>query len=162
MGSVYKKTVTKPLPVGAEVFTKHGERFARWKPSNGKTRTAPVIKGRDGSNRIVVMVGTYIAKFRDGSGLVQEVSTGCRDEDAARSVLGKLERRAELVKSEVISTAEAATADHITEPLADHFEVYLVNLTSRDSSDGYLKETKRLALSVWRLNANSLGSAISN
>ena len=112
MGSVYKKTATKPLPKGAELFTKAGEQFARWKPAKGKTRTAPVTMGKDGTDRIVITVGTYIAKFRDGSGYVCEVSTGCRDLDAARSVLSKLERRAELVKSEVISTAEAATADH--------------------------------------------------
>ena len=125
MGAVYKKTATKPLPAGAELFTKHGERLARWKPSKGKARTAPVTTGRDGTARIVVTVGTYLAKFRDGDGLVCEVSTGCRDEDAARSVLGKLERRAELVKSEVITTAEAATADHQRTPIADHFAAYL-------------------------------------
>ena len=134
MGTVFKKTVTKPLPAGAELFIKNGERYARWKPTKGKARTAPVTTGRDGSERIVVTVGTYIAKFRDGSGLVCEVSTGCRDEDAARSVLGKLERRAELVKSEVISPAEAATADHQTTPLADHFADYLDYLRARETS----------------------------
>lgn len=73
MGTVFKKTVTKPLPAGAELFIKNGERYARWKPTKGKARTAPVTTGRDGSERIVVTVGTYIAKFRDGSGLVCEV-----------------------------------------------------------------------------------------
>ena len=66
MGTVYKKTATKPLPAGAELLTKHGERFARWKPSKGKTRTAPVTTGRDGTERIVVTAGTYLAKYRDG------------------------------------------------------------------------------------------------
>ena len=147
MGSVYKKTATKPLPAGAELFTKHGERFARWKPSNSKTRIAPVIKGQDGTNRIVVVSATYIAKFRDGSGLVCEVSTGCRDEDAARSVLGKLERRAELVKGEVISTAEAATADHQRTPLADHFAVYHEHRTAKGLNAVRIANTKsRLAL----------------
>ena len=41
MGTVYKKTATKPIPKGAELFTKNGKRFARWKPSTGKARTAP-------------------------------------------------------------------------------------------------------------------------
>ena len=72
----------------------------------------------DGSLRILVESGTFIAKYRDGDNLVQEVSTGCRDENAARSVLSKLERRAELVK------AEASTADHQGTPLADHFAAY--------------------------------------
>ena len=122
MGTVYKKTVTRPLPKGAELFTKNGQPFARWKPAKGgKSRTAKVTTGADGSPRILDESGTYLAKFRDGSGYVCEVSTGCRDEDAARSVLSKLERRAELVKAEVISTGEAATADHQTTPVADHF-----------------------------------------
>ena len=100
MGSVYKKTVTRLLPSGAELFTKAGQSFARWKPAKGKARSAKVTTGKDGSPRIVVESGTYIAKFRDGSGIVCEVSTGCRDEGAARSILSKLERRAELVKGE--------------------------------------------------------------
>ncbi len=112
MGTVYQKSVTRPLPKGAELFTKAGGQFARWKPAKGKTRTAKVTTGKDGSLRILDESGTYIAKFRDGSGYVCEVSTGCRDLDAARSILSKLERRAKLVKSEVISTADAATADH--------------------------------------------------
>ncbi len=134
MGSVYRKTATKPIPHGAELFTKNGKRFARWKPSTGKSKTAPVTTGQDGTDRIVVTAGTYIAKFRDGSGYVCEVSTGCRDEDAARSILGKLERRAELVKSEVISPAEAATADHQTTPVAEHFAAYLDHLRARETS----------------------------
>jgi hypothetical protein len=31
MGSVFKKTYTKPLPAGAELFSRKGQRFARWK-----------------------------------------------------------------------------------------------------------------------------------
>ena len=150
MGTVYKKTATKPIPKGAELFTKNGKRFARWKPSTGKARTAPVTTGNDGTDRIVVTVGTYLAKFRDGSGYVCEVSTGCRDEDAARSVLGKLERRAELVKSEVITTAEAATADHLCEPFADHFAAYLLMLQAKDVSRKHLIETERLATRLAR------------
>ena len=142
MGTVYKKTVTKPIPNGAELFTKNGKRYARWKPSTGKVRTQLVKTGRNGSDRITVTVGTYIAKYRDGSGLVCEVSTGCRDEDAARSVLGKLERRAELVKAEVITTAEAATADHQSTPLADHFATYHEHRTAKGLNAIRIANTK--------------------
>jgi len=142
MGSVFKKTVTRPLPAGAELFTKRGEQFARWKPPKGRTKTAKVTTGKDGSLRIVEESATYIAKYRDGSGLICEVSTGCRDEDAARSVLGKLERRAELVKSEVISTAEAATADHQGTLIADHFEVYHQHRTAKGLNAVRIANTK--------------------
>ncbi len=150
MGSIFKKTVTRPLPNGAEMFTKAGEQFAKWKPAKGKTRTAKVTTGQDGSPRILDESGTYIAKFRDGSGYVCEVSTGCRDLDAARSILSKLERRAELVKSEVLTTAEAATADHQTTPVADHFAVYLDHLRAKGTSARHVADTQRLAEQVFR------------
>lgn len=64
------------------------------------------------------------------AGLVWQLDRStCRVHD-----LGKLERRAELVKSEVISTAEAATADHQTTPIAEHFDVYLDYLRAKETS----------------------------
>lgn len=99
MGVVFKRTATKPLPVGAELFARKGERFARWTSAKGKTRTAPVVippKGRfAGQERITVETPTYFADYRNGSGLLRRVATGCRDESAARAVLAELERRAE-------------------------------------------------------------------
>ncbi len=80
--------------------------------------------GKNGADRIVVTAKTYLAKFRDGSGIVREVATGCRDESAARSILGKLERRAEMVKGEVLTAAEDAVIDHQTIPLAVHITDY--------------------------------------
>ena len=75
---------------------------------------------------------------------VCEVSTGCRDEDAARSILSKLERRAELIKANVITAAEDRIADHHSELLSGHIADYLQSLRAKDVSAGYLKETKRL------------------
>ena len=144
MGTVYRKTVTRALPAGAELFTKQGQQFARWKPSKGRARTATVTAGRDGSTRILDEAGTFTAKYRDGSGIICEVSTGCRDEDAARSILSKLERRAELVKSEVISPAEVATADHQRTPIADHFAAYLNHQRSSGVSERHHRDLERI------------------
>ena len=87
MGTVFRKQTTRPLPIGADIFTKSGQRFARWKAGK-RTRTAKLTTGRDGSERIVTESPTWLAKFRDGRGLIREVSTGCKDETAARAVLG--------------------------------------------------------------------------
>jgi integrase len=145
MGTVFKKTVTRPLPQGAELFTKQGQQFAKWKPTKGRARTAKVTIGKDGSTRILDEAGTYTAKYRDGEGIVCEVSTGCRDEDAARSVLSKLERRAELIRSEVISPAEAATADHQRTPIADHFAAYLNHVRAKGATGAHIADLKRKA-----------------
>ena len=131
MGSVFRKQTTRPLPVGAELFTKGGQRYARWKPKKGKTRTAKVTTGQDGSERIVTESATYVANYRDGGGFVQTVPTGCRDEDAARSVLGELERRAELVKSRVISAEQDSIANQQDVPFAEHVEAFLDRRTKR-------------------------------
>ncbi len=79
VGSIRRKTYTKPLPDGAELFTRKGETFARWKDGRGKTRTAPATTGADGSSRIVATSRKWLAKYRNGDGSVIEVSTGCTD-----------------------------------------------------------------------------------
>ena len=122
MGTVYKKTFTKPLPAGAKIIVRKGQRLAEWKDAKGKTRTAPLTAAGD---RIAVEAGTYTAKYRDGSGIVREVATGCRDESAARSILGKLERRAELVKGEVLTAGRRRhNRPSGQSPLADHIAAY--------------------------------------
>src|SRR5262245_44752711 len=110
MGTVYRKTVTKAVPAGAEVVTRKGSRFARWKDRRGRTRTAPLTVGQGGADRIVIESAKFVAKYRDGGGVVREVPTGCRDEVAARQVLADLERKAELVRSGVITAAEESVA----------------------------------------------------
>ena len=143
MGTVYRKTVTKPLPQGAETITRSGERLARWKDAKGKTRTAPLTTGKDGSERIVILARTFTAKYRDGSGQVQEVATGCRDEAAARNILSELVKRAERVRSGLVSAGEDAVVDHLAGPFAQHLEDYQLYLEALDTSPAYRANTKR-------------------
>src|SRR5262249_1912224 len=128
VGTAFKKTVTRPLPPGAEVFARKGERFARWKDRKGKTRTAPLTVGKDGSERIVTESPYYVAKYRDGANRAREVATGCRDETAARQVLADLERKAELVRAGVMSAPEANAAGHQAVALAGHLDAFRQNM----------------------------------
>jgi hypothetical protein len=73
----------------------------------------------------------YVAKYRDGVGMVQVVKTGCRDETAARQVLASLERTAELVRSNVMTAAEAAIGEHQATPLAEHFDASMSTIKRR-------------------------------
>src|SRR5262245_19462593 len=111
MGSVFRKTVTRPLPPGAEIIVRKGERLARWRDTKGKVKTAPLTTGKDGADRIVDESSTYFARYRDGNNHVVEEPTGCRDDSAARQVLADLERKAERVRAGLISPAEARTAE---------------------------------------------------
>lgn len=138
MGTVYKETFTKPLPAGAKIIVRKGQRLAQWQDAKGKTRTAPLTVGGD---RIAVEAGTYTAKYRDGSGIVRKVTTGYRDESAARSILGKLERWAELVKGEVLSSAEDAVIDHQSTPLADHIAAFVDHQKAKGVTSQHIADT---------------------
>lgn len=85
MGTAYRPTFTKPMPAGAEIVTREGQRIARWKDAKGKTRETAVTTGTSGEPRVLIESRTFIAKYRDGRGVIRKVPTGCKDEQAARS-----------------------------------------------------------------------------
>ena len=142
MGTVYRKTVTKAVPVGAEVFERKGSRFARWIAASGRVRTAPLTTGKDGGDRLVIQASTFTAKYRDGQGVVREVATGCRDETAARRVLSDLEQRAELVKAKVLTADQDAIADNAQIPFSKHVETYITRQRSRGLNKARIDATK--------------------
>jgi integrase len=142
MGTVFKKTFTKPLPPGAEIFVRKGQRFARWK-AKGKTLSAPLTRGEDGSDRVLIESAKWHAKYRDGSGAVRLVPTGCRDETAARQKLADLERKAELVRSNVMTAAEAAVGEHQGTPFGDHVKAYLAYLEAKGACEEHRSERRR-------------------
>ncbi|WP_068259612.1 tyrosine-type recombinase/integrase [Rubripirellula obstinata] len=141
MATVFQKKVTRAMPADAERFTKKGVAFVRYRVK-GKSRTAKVTIGKDGSERIEVKTGTFLAKYRDARGLVCEVPTGCRDEQAARSVLADLVRREELIRGNVITREEAAIADHRSTLLTDHLADYVMSLQSAGRTADYTTGTK--------------------
>ena len=143
MGTVFKKQTTRPLPIGADIFTKGGQQFARWKAGK-RTRTAKLTTGRDGSERIVTESSTFVANYRDGQGRVREVSTGCKDETAARAVLGELVKRAEKVRSGIITNAENAMVDHQHTPLTKHVGDFIATMRAAGRSKIHIKKTERL------------------
>ena len=120
MGAVFKKTYTKAVPKGAEIITRNGERFAQWRVK-GKKRTAPLTKGNCGEDRVVLESPLYVAKYRDGTGVVRTVSTGCKDETTARQWLAGRERRAERITAGMMTPAEDRMVDHLALPLEQAF-----------------------------------------
>jgi integrase len=143
MGTVFRKCYTKPLPAGAETFVRKCERLARWRDRRGKTRTAPLTTGEDGGDRIVINSPYYVAKYRDGAGVVRVVPTGCRDETAARRVLADLERKAELVRAGVLTAAEAAVGESRPAPLAEHLDAYDEHLRAKEVTEVHREDTGR-------------------
>ena len=122
--ALYRPTFTKPIPPMAELLTRKGERIAKWKDGRGRWRTAKVTTTKAGEDRLLFQSPIWRCRYRDGSGNVRDVSTGCKDEVAAKGAAARHERRAELVKAEVITASEDATADHAVVPLPQHFDRY--------------------------------------
>ena len=142
MGSIRKKTATKPVPAGAEFFTRGSVRFARWKTSAGKSKTARVTIGNDGAEKIVVESGVWLGKYRTADGHIIEQSTGCKDKQAAAAVVAQWERRVELVKCGVVSKTEDRIADHQQTPLTVHFEAYLQHQEGAGNSPLHRRNVK--------------------
>ena len=147
MGTVFKPKLTRPLPRGAEIIEKSGERIARWRSARGGLQTAPVRTTPRG-DCIVVESGKYLARYRDGQGAVQTVPTGCREEMPARAKLADLERRAELVKAGVLTAAEDAVGEHRRTTITSHVEAYLAALKARETTPEHQAAQRRLLSAV--------------
>jgi integrase len=146
MGMVFRKSYTMPVPPGAEIIERGGQRIARWRLRNGQQRSAEVVDCQDGKTRVRGQSKFFIARYRDGSGEIVEERTTCRDEIAARALLAQLERRAELVRSGVLSAAESDVADHAGVSLAKHLDAYVRHLVAKGGA------SRRIAMLRARLN----------
>ncbi len=134
MGMLYRKQYTMPIPPGATVTERDGKRVARWRLRNGQLRTAVVVDCQDGRIRVRGQSRFYMARFRDGNGEIVEVATECKDKIAARAVLTKLERQAELIRAGVMTEAEGDAAGHASLSLSQHLDAYERHLTAKSGS----------------------------
>lgn len=82
----------------------------------------------------MIEAATCTAKYRAADGTIHEFATGCRDRQAAQSILNELERRSELVKSNVMTAGESSISDHASTPLAGHFPTYRAHQVAKGLS----------------------------
>jgi len=136
MGTVYRAKRTKPIPDGAELLTRRGERIATWRDARGRKQTAKLT---DDGERIIIESSVYTAKWRDGSGLIRKQSTGCRELATARTVLTDLMKRAENVQAGVRTAAEDSVLDHLATPIGEHVADYLDSLRSKHGKGGRMR-----------------------
>jgi len=126
MGTVFKTHVTRPLPDGAVVVVRKAKHFASWTDEAGRKHTAPVTTGD--TPRVRERSSTYTAQYRDGAGILRRVATGCKSLDAARSVLADHERRAEKIRSGIVTQSDANAADFADVPIVEHTDAYIEHL----------------------------------
>ena len=170
MASLYRKTVTRPLPEGAAIEERHGGPVAVWRDRNGRKQAAALLIGNDGKPklgpdgkpRIRAKSATVYAKV---AGIGDCIPTGCRTEDGARHKLAELVRRAEHLRANILTEAEARTADHQATPLTEHISAYIEHLRAKGVRPARVKQTEtRLNRAAdgcgWRLLADLSGSAL--
>ncbi|MEZ6193480.1 MAG: hypothetical protein R3C45_19590 [Phycisphaerales bacterium] len=97
---------------------------------------------------MLMTAGTYTAKYRDGSGVVQKVTTGCRTLDAAKAVLLDLETRADKVRSGKWTAAEDAVLNHRATPIEQHVDAYIAHLRGKRGKGARVAVSKRHVLNV--------------
>ena len=145
MGMIYRKCYTRPLPPGAQITERDGKRIARWRLRNGTARSGEVVDGRDGKTRVRGRSPCFSVRYRDACGRVIDVSTKCKDKVAARAFLSRLERSAELVRSGLLTPAEADAAGHSDLPFKSHVDAYEKHLRAKGC------ETRRISMVRRRL-----------
>lgn len=132
MARVFKKRTNRPIPKGAEIVTRSGERFARWTNPKGKRIESPIVVNGRGEDRIVVESGVYLAEFRDENDRLVTRSTECRNEAAARAKLVEFENKVTRRKHNVVSEEDERIADRALTPFGDVVTAYATHLEEHD------------------------------
>lgn len=148
MGHLFLPSSNRPIPPGAEIINQSGERTARWRDRRGKLRTAEVRSTPKG-DQVVIPGARYLARYKDGLGETRTVPTDCKDESAARAVLVELERRAEMVRSGILTPAQDAAADERKVGVEKHLDRYLQSLRAKGDTERHVRNVRRLVTMVF-------------
>jgi integrase len=120
---------TKPIPEGAQLFTRKGERFARFKDRRGKTVEVPLTE--DGT-RIRLLSRKWYGEYKDADGVERCVPLAT-DRTAAEQMLAERVRKAELGRAGIADPFE----EHRKRPLLEHLEDYRRELEARGNDPSY-------------------------
>lgn len=128
MANLYKKTYPVPMPTGAEVIQRRGKPLLRWTDKRGNTKTSPLA---DDGKRMMYVSDVWYARYKDVTGRERRVSTGCRDEQAARKKLADIIAEQEKLRVGFITPEELDTAEQGKRPIAEHVAEYLNYLKTK-------------------------------
>jgi len=101
-----------------------------------------VKKGTPGARKVKQKSSKWYGQYVDASGKRQRVPLST-DKVAARQMLAGLERKAELIRSRVLTSAEAAVSEHQAKSLEEHFDAYLDSLEAKGTCAEHRSERCR-------------------
>jgi integrase len=143
MATLYRKRYPIPMPPGAQIIERNGQRIARWTNGKNQIRTAEVVDDR----HIAFVADCWYMRYRDADGIMRRESTGCRDKQAAQKKLADVLAEVEKVQTGIITQQEKQIADHAVRSLGQHVADYLEHLSrkrirGRKVSVTYLKNIR--------------------
>jgi len=141
MASIYKRRRRRPIPDGAEIITRKGQRFAVWNhPKTGRRQKAPLS---DDGEAVLLESPGYMIQWFDATGRRRKKSTRCPDLDAARQLAAGLERQAMQRREGLIDPAQERYAQQAQRPLGEHLGDFVRFLTDRGNTPKHVAMTGR-------------------
>lgn len=128
MANLYKKTYPVPMPEVAEIVQRRGKPRVRWTDKRGNTKTAPLA---DDGQRMMYVSEVWYARYKDINGHERRISTGCRDEQAARKKLADILAEKEKLRVGFITPRQVETAEHGKRLITEHIDDYLAHLKTK-------------------------------
>ena len=145
MATIYREKYRRPIPAGAVIGTLRGKKVARWTDNGGRSHVAEVeLDGK----RVVLDYENWFIRYRDADGVMRRVSTGCRDEKAAKQILANVTAEVEKIKAGIIRRDEAHACVHAETPLVKHLADYLTHMRACERNADHIENTRRAVLRV--------------
>jgi len=141
MATIYKRTRKRPIPEGAEIITRKGERFAVWTEGKAhRRRRAPLTP--DGMFVVIESPG-YEIQYFDHNGQRRKKSIRCNDRDAAQQLANDLEKRAMQRREGCIDPTQERFAQESRRSLTDHLKDFGDFLTAKQNTPKHVRTTCR-------------------
>ena len=142
MSAVFRRKVKKAVPANATRVTKAGCQFARYKAGK-RIMTSPIVVDDDGQEYVLEEVGCYILQYRDHANRPRKVSSGCKDEEAARSKLQEILQVQTKIARKLITPNEIDVAAQQEKAITLHIEKFLQSLRAAERSDSHVADFKQ-------------------
>ena len=127
MASIFRRTYTRPIPPGAEIVTRKGERRARWKDKRGRTKTAPLSEdGRE----IVLEYRSWYSCYEGANGRRITVK-GFPDCEATE----QLAKNKEALAARIKTHHTTVDLDQVGKPLSQALDAWVADLTRQGRSE---------------------------
>jgi len=137
---IFRQTYTKPLPDGAEVFTRKGQKLTRFRNDSGKTTMAPLSKDE---TRVIRETTKWYIEYKGADGTIKKVA-GFRDRQATEQLAAELERDAERVRSGY----KPKEHQQLNRPLQEHLKEYKKYLLDKGTSEKQAQQVYNRALRI--------------